>query len=782
MTSSVPDYHQHAKAHFLDGNYSDAIDFYEQAIATDPEIKSNYWYLGIALILSEQEEEAQTVWLSAIADGIGEEVEEWTRELVEALVEAAQNQASIENYSGEWVLRLYIRENTQNLSDKLTNELHLVLAALRSGRIQSNQVSEAELETSFLPAGYLLCDNGGADCDPSLLLNTCKQVKARSLILGSSFASACIKYYQTKIKRTSNNDQLWCCLGNIYSQDVSTFKEAEIAYKQSILLNPNFAEAYYHYSNLLIAQLNIFRKKELMPLAFRYLQKAVELSPNDTEAYYRIGTLFESQGKFQEAIAYYEKALQINPQHLKAYRRYHLILPVFYDHFEDIQFWRSRYEQGMKSYCDAISLDQLQPRMEALESINCRTNFPLTYQGYDNLELQHQYGRIVQRVMAANYPQWSKPLSMPKLPKNGKLRIGYLSAHLNYHTVGIMGLGFLKCADHRHFEIYTYHIGTVNDHMTEEFRNFSHIFHHIPNHLESLCEQIRADDLHILVFLDIGLDIMTTQIAGLRLAPVQCVWHGHPETTGLPTIDYFLSGDAHESKQAQQHYSEELIRLPKLSNVNYKSSSIPKSHKTRSEMELPEHCPLYLSCQTPFKYLPQHDYLFLEIVKQVPSSKIIFCLGEKHDDLGIRLRHRIQTAFRKSGLDSEEFCIFRDRMEFDDYLNLLLLCDASLDTIGFTGGNTTLQAIACNLPVVTLPIDLMRGRQSYGMFKTLGVIDTVAQSEAEYVEIAVKLGNDRAWRDAIASRIEANHHLLFDDFECVRALERFFIEVVTARQ
>jgi predicted O-linked N-acetylglucosamine transferase (SPINDLY family) len=344
----------------------------------------------------------------------------------------------------------------------------------------------------------------------------------------------------------------------------------------------------------------------------------------------------------------------------------------------------------------------------------------------------------------------------------------------------MMAIGYFKHCDHERFEIYAYHTGSMNgyDSITEQFREYSHAFYHIPESLEVVCEQIRFDDLHILIFLDIGMDKNTNPIAGLRLAPVQCVWAGHPDTTGLSTIDYFLSSDAHEIEDAQQHYSEKLIRLPNLSHV-YTKPSIPDLNKTRSDMGLPEDVPIYVSCQMPFKYLPQYDYLFPEILKRVPSAKVVFCLGGKDDILAEFVENRIKNAFKRSGLDSEISCIFLGRLEFNDYLNLLSICDASLDTIGFTGSNTTLQAIACGLPVVTLPTELMRGRQSYGIFKTLGVMDTVASSEAEYIEIAVRLCSDSAWRESIIQKMKANQHLLYDDITCVKALEQFFVQVVS---
>jgi len=791
MSKPKSDLSQQAQAYFLQGNYSESAILYEQAIAADPDIRNNYWHLGTALLLLEQEEEAQIVWFSAIGEGNAEQVEEWTKELVEVLVASAQKQKDTENYLGEWLLRQYIRQISCDYSDGLTNELYLILAAIRSGQIGRREFSEEELEISFLPAIRLLSDDFASSCDNHLLLKVCKQVKVHSLFLGEIFIKACLKYYHFKIERTAEDAVLLCFLGNMYAEyktyQQEGWQKAQLAYEKAIVLTPNFAEAYYYYSSLLLDSYNGsgLPKDELLLNVIKCVENAISLSPKYADALYRLGSILESQGKVKESIAYFEKALENNPQSLKAYRRYHMLLPVVYESVADIQFWRSRFEQGLKSLDESISLDKLSDRINALESIGCRTTFLLTYQGYNNLNLQHQYGQIVQRVMAANYPYWSQSLSMPELSKSntskGKLRIGYVSSHFFFHSVGVMAMGYFKHCNHEHFEIYAYHIGSTNDYVTEQFREFSHAFYNIPESLESVCEQIRVDNLHILIFLDVGMDTTTNLLAGLRLAPVQCVWAGHPDTTGLPTIDYFLSSDAHETEDAQKHYSEKLIRLPNLSHV-YAKPSIPDVDKTRSDMGLPEDVPIYVSCQTSFKYLPQYDYLFPEIVKRIPSAKVVFCLGGKDDILAQLLQNRIKQAFERAGLGSETSCIFLGRLGFNDYLSLLSLSNASLDTIGFTGSNTTLQAIACGLPVVTLPTELMRGRQSYGIFKTLGIMDTVASDEGEYIEIAVRLGIDNAWRESISQKMRLNHHLVYDDITCVKELEQFFVEAVCERQ
>ncbi|WP_257237152.1 hypothetical protein [Nostoc sp. 'Peltigera malacea cyanobiont' DB3992] len=120
-----------------------------------------------------------------------------------------------------------------------------------------------------------------------------------------------------------------------------------------------------------------------------------------------------------------------------------------------------------------------------------------------------------------------------------------------------------------------------------------------------------------------GMNPQTLQMAGLRLAPVQCVAWGHPVTTGLPTIDYFLSSELMEPENGQEHYSEKLIRLPNI-GVSYPKPYIPPVIKTRSYFQLLDDAVIYLCCQAPFKYLPQYDFIFAEIARRVPQAKFVF--------------------------------------------------------------------------------------------------------------------------------------------------------------
>ena len=114
------------------------------------------------------------------------------------------------------------------------------------------------------------------------------------------------------------------------------------------------------------------------------------------------------------------------------------------------------------------------------------------------------------------------------------------------------------------------------------------------------------------------------------------------------------------------------------------------------------------------------------------------------------------------------------------YLRLNQLCDVMLDTLHWSGGNTSLDAFASGLPVVTMPGELMRGRQSMAMLGILGIPELVVKDVDRYVETAVRIGKDKDERRALSERIAAARGELFECDEPIDALgnllERAFRE------
>lgn len=114
----------------------------------------------------------------------------------------------------------------------------------------------------------------------------------------------------------------------------------------------------------------------------------------------------------------------------------------------------------------------------------------------------------------------------------------------------------------------------------------------------------------------------------------------------------------------------------------------------------------------------------------------------------------------------------------EDYLNLNAVSDIFLDTFLWSGGHTTLEAVACHLPIVTCPGEFMRSRHSAAILAVLGIQETLAKNEADYLEIAVRLGLDSEWRQQIVQKMQQRHSVLYHDQDCVAGLEKFYQQAV----
>jgi predicted O-linked N-acetylglucosamine transferase (SPINDLY family) len=413
-----------------------------------------------------------------------------------------------------------------------------------------------------------------------------------------------------------------------------------------------------------------------------------------------------------------------------------------------------------------------------LERVADWTNFYLPYQGRNDLALQKKFGQYLSSVMESNYPNLPVPNHMPVRADREKIRIGYVSEYLYAHTVGKLFVGWAENADPTEFEVYCYHCKNVTDSVTERFKKASFQFHHIFNDRDRIVEQIVADKIHILVYLDIGMNPATQLLAALRLAPVQCVAWGHPLTTGLPTIDYFLSSDLMEPVNGQDYYSETLVKLPDLS-ICYSKPELPENPKKRSEFGLKDDDFVYLSTQSLFKYLPEDDGIYPEIALLVPNSRFVFLQHESENVTSI-FKRRLKRAFNKHQLDAEKFCVFQPRLSYSDFLSLNMVGDVLLDPPAWSGGMTSLEGISCGLPAVTLPGRYMRSRHTYAMLKLMGIMETVADDKQDYIRIAARLGTDRKFQTECRKSIKRNVDRLYEGRAAVRALEDFYKSLLQA--
>lgn len=461
-----------------------------------------------------------------------------------------------------------------------------------------------------------------------------------------------------------------------------------------------------------------------------------------------------------------------------------LNLPILYQSEAEIDEVRQDFQKALDDLYTLLQTQASNPilQKESFALIQALIYFFINYQEKNDLVVQEKTALIIRTVLARQYPQWVQPIPVSVLKINARIRIGYLSFHLRQHNGANWSIGWLKNHDRSKFEIYSYHLGEVSDSLTQDFFAESDSFQHLPtsdfkdfeNWLIYTVKTIRDDRLDVLIFTDIGMEIRSILLSKLRLAPIQCMSWAHPITSGSPTIDYFLSSAPMEPKEASLHYSEKVVYLPNLSWC-YAKPLLPPLSKNRSDFGLPQDRIIYLSCQSLFKYLPQYDCIYPAIAQQVPNAHFVFLELFKVKDIFL---NRLEKAFNKYNLSAQDYCSILPRQSSQNFLQLQGLSDIYLDTLGWSGGNTTLQAITWGLPIVTYPKEFMRSRHSAAILQILGVTETIANSELEYIQIAIELGLNTAWRNSISEKLNNNHDRLFNDLDSVKALDKFLAYAV----
>jgi len=606
-----------------------------------------------------------------------------------------------------------------------------------------------------------------------------------NILLSQQKIEEAIASYQTALQLSPNNPDILCNLGVAYQEQNNLF-QSYLCLGDAYYFQEKYEEALIEYQKALknnIGNVTFYLRLANCYKALGQYEKAIEVCreslliyPTAVNLYQHLILLLQEFGRTEEAIDVASEGLLLLPEDLSLRLVKLLTLPILYESHEEIDFYRNRFSQGLEDLISSTLLENPQALDNALKGIGNHTNFYLQYQGKNDRELQKKYGQFVYRIMETKYPQWVENLPMPPLSRNGKIRLGFVSDSMRSDGTGKLFLGWLRNLNKQKFEVYCYYTYNLRDQLTNQFQFFSDAFYYLPNHLEAICRQILSDRLHILVFPAIGMTPLITQLAGLRLAPIQCTTWAHPVTSGSPTVDYFLSSDLMEPEDAQNYYSEQLIRLPKLA-FYYPKPIIPDISKTRSDFRLREDAVVYLSCQSLSKYLPQYDYVFPEIAQRVTSAQFAFVSSHRSPHITQQFQHRLQKAFAQFGLQMDDYCVIVPRQTTIGYLNLMLVSDIFLDTFSYSGALTTLDAIACDLPIVTCPGELMRSRQSYAFLKILGVTETVAKNEIEYIEIAVRLALNPKWRDSIIQQMSQCHSSLYDDQSCIAALEEFYQRV-----
>jgi protein O-GlcNAc transferase len=582
--------------------------------------------------------------------------------------------------------------------------------------------------------------------------------------------------------------------------------DAEKHYRSAIALRPDFVDAHIHLASLLL-------DTDRLPEALAHAERAVALRPDSAGARNNLGNILRTMGRRDAAIVQYETALRIDPNSFLAHyncgvalrgetriaeARAHFErafalkpdfleaglalcmaeLPALYQASSDIAERRDAYASRLARLCADVASAGAPAALA--EAIGSHQPFYLPYQGCNDRELQTLYGSIVCKILAAKY-------TTPVLPKppgpQEPVRLGIVSGFFRQHSNWKIPIkGWLQTLDRDRFHVSGYYTGVERDSETEAAAALCDRFVQGPLSLDAWRHTILDDAPHVLIFPEVGMDKVSAQLAAQRLAAVQCCSWGHPVTSGFPTMDYFISSDLMEPAGAAAHYSEQLIRLPKLS-IYYEPADVPAVGIDRAQLGLRGSAVVYWCCQSLPKYLPQFDGVFARIAAEVPDCQFTFIEFGGGRGVTEMFRTRLEHAFKQVGLDAGDHCVFLPRLAPDRFIAAIGQCDVVLDSIGWSGCNSVLESLVHDVPIVTLAGEMMRGRHTAAILDMMDIRETTARTVDEYVSIAGVLGRSVAKRAELSGQIASRKHRVYRDRHCIQALESFLDQAVrnTAR-
>lgn len=402
------------------------------------------------------------------------------------------------------------------------------------------------------------------------------------------------------------------------------------------------------------------------------------------------------------------------------------------------------------------------------------TNFILSYQDLVNRDLVKRVADFYLR--ACPDLAWTAPHCRRASRPSRRVRVAVISAFLGSHTIGKLYGEVLSRLPRPRFEVVAISPAKALDAAWVEQMRKADYQVSLSRNLRRARQQIAEIEADIILYLDIGMDPLTYFLAFSRLAPVQAVSVGHPDTTGVANIDYFLTAKGAEPDDWPEHYSERAILMHEFPFYYLRP---PETGQVldRADLGMPASGTLYTCPQTLFKMHPGYDPVFLEILRRDPNGRLML-IESAHAPETERVRARLAAA----GPDVVERVHFQKRMNGLEYLDFVRASDVLVETFAFAGGNSTYEALSTGTPILAYAGKHMRSRVTADLLTMIELGDCVAPDTETFVDKAVALANDTAFRHETRQHLPEKTPLLFERQSAVDGLARFLeIAVDTAR-
>ena len=467
-------------------------------------------------------------------------------------------------------------------------------------------------------------------------------------------------------------------------------------------------------------------------------------------------------------IAAVEKIGETNPTARALFTIRLIFVKDSYDSIEEVVKERVKMQQALILLNSTIDLwinDSLLEPLFYNPIFSKIAAYNLTYHNCNNAFLLHQHGIFYKRMLEKLYENNGGLNRLVPVIKGPRKRIGFVSRFFFQHSVGKVATGIIEQLYKRNeFDIHVFTaIARPNDPYSQILVKNCTKYHGFDKEGQlQWIERIQAEKIDILVFFDPIMDINTYILACFQIAPIQIATWGHPETSGLQSIKYFVSSRQFE-KFGDNNYTENLVMFNSLNMYYYdpnkflsynirKMLSTCTKESIRATFNFPDVHIYAVTCPCQ-KISPMFEDAIIRILTDDPQGILVMTqdinpyhfkniVRRFNQNMGSALCNRVYTVSFIN--DTEMFYKF------------IYCADVVLDPFPFGGLISTIDILSCGRSIVTLQGDKLYGRYTSGLYKAMGMNGTnrlVAQSVDEYVEKAITIASCPSLRTKIESEI-----------------------------
>ena len=560
------------------------------------------------------------------------------------------------------------------------------------------------------------------------------------------FFEEAVEFANQAIALNLNLAEAWVNKG-VALKELKLIDEANSCYERAVELNPELANAWLNRGNLL-------RSVKKYSEAINSYDEALRLSPGVAEFWLNKGITLKELRRYSEALSHYEKALSLSPRMKWLFGDYCLLKMtacVWTRYSEGVAFLKEKILQGEKV------TDPFPP----LSLI-------------DNPSI-HKAASII--YAKDKYPQNLKLGPIPKRLKQEKIRIGYFSPDFCSHPVSFLTVELFELHDRSQFEIFAFSLrkGDVMDGMRKRLLSAFDHFIDVDTKQDVEIAQL-ARELNIDIAIDLAGFTQDSRLGifAFKAAPIQINWLGYPGTLGAEYVDFILADRIVIPEMNQKFYSEKVAYLPNSYIVD-DSKRIPSNRNfTRQECGLPEHAFVFCCFNNAHKFNETVLDGWSRILITVKNS--VLWIPENNEEF----KENIIRELEKRDVHKDKIIFAKKIDSMGDHLARYTLADLFLDTYPYNAHTTALDSLKAGVPVITFAGESFASRVAASLLKTLDLPELIANSQAEYEALAIRLAGNPIELGEIKLKLANNRFTtpLFDTPLFTKHLEDLYIKIL----